>query len=146
MPAIFNLFLILRTICQLDNIAYSTDSGGLFLAPCLHMLDSVVCPPSTKARIFFWPHVCKVPNKHLLQTLRFHMRSIGTLGQLFQITPHPCHPTTCLVQGEGLFPDFVLCVESLYFCYIGPHKKFQKRRKHFKIPPFRSKGRGEGGE
>ena len=53
--------------------------------------------------------VCKVTFKHLHQTIRIHIQSFWTLGQLFKI--HPFSPKNCLVQGEG-GPQFIIGLES----------------------------------
>ena len=52
----------------------------------LSCLDGVACLPIHMSD-HFWAHLCKVTFKQLLQTLRSHIQSFETLGQLLKIPP-----------------------------------------------------------
>jgi hypothetical protein len=59
-----------------------------FLPPCLRMHDVSACPPMDRSGHFL-AHMSAVTIKHLPQPLSSHIRSFGTLGQLFKIPPFP---------------------------------------------------------
>jgi hypothetical protein len=80
-----------------------------FLAHRLRTLDRSLVPPSTQAEIFqrtcLQSHLQTPP-----EPLRSHIRSFGTIGQLFKIPPF-C-PQNRIVQGVGGVPEIFCWLES----------------------------------
>ena len=86
------------------------------LTPCLRTLDVSARPPIDMSRN--------------LPTLVFSFSPFRTLGQL---STQICHSA----GGRGV-PKFVFKSECSYFCYLGPHTKFQNPRTTFQnTPPVR---------
>ena len=80
--------------------------------------------PHRHKRKFTGARLCRVTYKHLHQPLRCHIRSFGTLGQIFKIPPlsaQICHSA----GSRGGVPNHFFWLECSYFCYLGARAKFQ---------------------
>ena len=49
------------------------------------------------------------------------------------------------IKGEVEFPEFLGCVESLYFCYIGPMASYETLGQLFKTEAFSVQKMHSGG-
>ena len=100
-------FIIVKMIIVLGKISAGADRGSCSqVRACLTLRSA----PHWHQRKFFGAHVCRVTLKHVLQPLRSHIRSFGTLGQLLKIPPFSAHSA----GGRGV-PQFLGGLESFYF-------------------------------
>jgi hypothetical protein len=74
-------------------------------------------------RKFSGTRVCRVTFKHLPQPLQSHIRSFGTIGQLFKIPPFSAQKSHSK-GGRGGPQNFVL-VGIIIFLLLKAHAKFQ---------------------
>jgi hypothetical protein len=108
---------------KVDNSAsrkreiYDIQRGMSPMGSSLPVCTPLTCPlnpSSTQA---------KFVGAHVLEPLRSHIRSFGTLRQLFkkaQLSTRIYHSA----GGRGV-PKFLWGLKSSYFCYLGAHAKFQ---------------------
>jgi hypothetical protein len=108
------IFQILRFFSEIEaqwksNLEYfRSRRWGSSLTVCARL--TVRSSPHQHGRKFSGARVCRVTFKHLPQPLRSHIRSIGTIGQLFKKNYFP--PKNRIVRGVGGVPEIFFGLES----------------------------------
>ena len=92
---------------------------GSSLTVCARL--TVRSSPHRHERKFSGAHVCRVTFKHLPQPLRSHIRSFGTIGQLFKIPPFSAQKSHS-AGGMGGPPNFFLVGILIFLLLRSPCK------------------------
>ena len=118
------LIMVLKgCVSLIQTFLNSARSDGCARSPSAHACR-VCLSPHQHERKFFGACVCRVTFKHLLQPLRSHIRSFGTLGQLFKIPPLSAQ--ICHSAGGRGGPRFIFLIGILIFLWLNsPCKKFE---------------------
>ena len=116
------LYISNLIVCEGIHLNFRSRRWGSSLTVCARL--TVRSSPHRHERKFSTSCVCRVTSKHLPQPLRSHIRSFGTLGQLFKIPPFSAQKSHSAGGRGG--PRIIFLVGILIFLLLRSPCKISK--------------------